>query len=90
MDDDFSEDSDISNHFLPSFDRITEEFYSPSSSDILTARIPTTGKGSSINDVKVFRRRGQGFCDEITNALVIKSVTMVEEVSKKFHNLGDH
>ena len=68
MDDDFSEDSDISNHFLPSFDRITEEFYSPSSSDILTARIPTTGKGTSINDVKSL---GEGVKDFVRKVLTL-------------------
>ncbi len=35
---------DISNHFLLSFDRIMEDEYSPMATDILTARIPTTGE----------------------------------------------
>ena len=45
-DDDFFAGNDgenVSNHFLLSFDRIMEEEYSPSATDILTARIPTTG-----------------------------------------------
>jgi hypothetical protein len=35
---------DVSNHFLLSFDRIMEDEYSPTATDILTARIPTTGE----------------------------------------------
>ncbi len=39
--------------------------------------------GSSINDVSVVGRRGcQGFCDNSTKAILMKSVTMGEGVSK--------
>ena len=43
-----------------------------------------TNKGSSINDVTVLGGKGyQGFCDDSTKALVLKSITMEGEgVSK--------
>ena len=44
-------------------------------------------KGSSINDVTVLGGRGyQGFRDDSTIALVIKSVTMGDGVSKIIEN----
>ena len=42
--------------------------------------------GSSMNDVTVLRGRGQGFCDGSTKALVLKSVTMREMVSRIVFN----
>jgi hypothetical protein len=47
---------DVSNHFLLSFDRIMEDEYSPTATDILTARIPTTG------EKKIFKLDFQIFC----------------------------
>ncbi len=40
--------------------------------------------GSSIIDVTVLGRGGQGFCDSSTKALVVKRVRMGEGASKRF------
>ena len=46
-----------------------------------------SAKGPSINDATVLGGRGyQGFCDNSTKALVLKTVTMGEGVSKSIKN----